>query len=181
MNKDKRIVMGMLHGDEKAFNALVDEYSGLIKSIVRYHLAKYSQYEDECVNDILLSVWQNISSYDESKNSLKNWLGAVSKYKCIDYKRKYYKSFYHEQLDENMPDNKNELESEIEEDIESILCYLNPADRDLFYRHYILGEKIEEISKDSDKSVAFFYNRLSRGRKKLRLHLQRRDCNEKRI
>lgn len=168
MISDESIIKGILIHDEKAFEIMIDKYGGLIKSIVSYHLFSLKDYQDECVNDILLSIWQNIKSYDESKNTLKNWIGAVSKYKCIDYKRKYYKNQCFDELDENIVDARNDFENELEDEIESILCYLKEEDRVLFLRYYILGEKINEIAEETDSTPAFLFNRLSRGRKKLR-------------
>ncbi|MBO3444474.1 RNA polymerase subunit sigma-70, partial [Clostridium sp. CCUG 7971] len=34
-------------------------------------------------------TWGNIKSFDKNKNNFKNWICAISKYKAIDYKRKY--------------------------------------------------------------------------------------------
>ena len=59
---------------------------------------KFAYITDECnqklsrsqlqENDILFSIWQNIDRFDANKNTLKNWIGAVSKYRAINYKRK---------------------------------------------------------------------------------------------
>lgn len=178
MNQDDKIVAGILKKDQKAFQLLVDEYGGLIWSIVKFHLSVFESYQEECRNDILLSVWQNMSRYDAKKNSLKNWIGAISKYKCIDYKRKYYKELRLEALDESIPDTKNVFEQTLQDEIDSLLAGLTPRDRELFYRHYILEEKVEDIAKDTNKSPGYFYNRLSRGRKKLKQNLQRSDYCE---
>lgn len=147
---------------------LVDTYGGLIKSIVSFHLSEFSQYRDECINDILLSIWQNMKSFDENKNSLKNWIGAISKYKSIDYIRKHYKDLSFDELDESIPDSRSNFETEISDEIQSLLSSLKEEDRSIFYKYYILGEKVNEIARDTQKSPAYLFNRLSRGRKKLR-------------
>ena len=178
MNQDDKIVAGIIKKDQKAVELLVDEYGGLIWSIVKFHLSVFEVYQEECRNDILLAIWQNIDRYDANKNSLKNWIGAISKYKCIDYKRKYYKELRLEALDETIPDTKNTFEQTMQNEIDSLLSGLSPGDRELFYRHYILGEKVETIAKDFHKSSGYFYNRLSRGRKKLKQNLRRSDYFE---
>lgn len=170
---DEQIVRGILKKDKNAFAILVDTYGSLIKSIVGYHLSTLKFYQEECINDVLLSIWQNMKNFDCSKNSLKNWIGAICKYKCIDYKRKHYKEMCFEELDENIPNNKDEFQSILDNDINSLLKELNPKDRELFYRHYILGEKVEQIASRTAKAPSILYNRLSRGRKKLRQVLQR--------
>ncbi|MDP4132804.1 MAG: sigma-70 family RNA polymerase sigma factor [Bacillota bacterium] len=179
MDRDKKIVEGILKHNEKAFELFIDVYGGLIKSIVKYHMSAFTEYQSDCINDILLSIWQNMKSYDESKNSLNNWVGAVCKYKCIDYKRKNYENFRFDELDENIPYDKDDFNNVLESEIQSILYCLEPKDRELFYKHYILGEKINEIAKKENKSPDYFFNRLSRGRKKLSQNLQRSDFYEK--
>ena len=169
MKNDGDIIDGIKKRDEKAFGLLVDRYGGLIRSIISYHLQSFKSEQEECVNDVLLAIWQNISSYDEQKNSLKNWIGAICKYKAIDCKRKYHAHLSYDELDDNLPSAKDALlEAEIEAEIESILSCLDSEDRQIFYRHYILGEKIAEISKSTEKSPGFLFNRLSRGRNKIR-------------
>lgn len=178
MNQDDKIVAGMLKKDQKAFQLLVDAYGGLIWSIVKFHLSGFASLQEECTNDILLSIWQNIARYDAEKNSLKNWIGAISKYKCIDYKRKYYREMRFEPLDDTLPDPNDAFEQTLQDEIDSLLSGLAPRDRDLFYRHYILEEKVDEIAKDVHESPCNLYNRLSRGRKKMKQNLQRSDYCE---
>lgn len=167
MYSDELIADGIIKKDERAFGALVDKYGGLIKSIVRYHLSAFPSYIEDCENDILLALWQNMARYDAGKNSLKNWIGAVSKYKCIDYKRKYYKELETENIEDKIIA-QNDVYESLKEDVQSLLAGLSDSDRELFYRRYILGERVEEIARSSGKNAAFLYNRLSRGRKKLK-------------
>ncbi|MDD6214142.1 MAG: sigma-70 family RNA polymerase sigma factor [Firmicutes bacterium] len=167
MYSDEFIADGIIKKDERAFGALVDKYGGLIKSIVRYHLSDFPSYIEDCENDILLALWQNMAHYDTGKNSLKNWIGAVSKYKCIDYKRKYYKELEMENIEDRIIA-QNDVYESLKEDVQSLLAGLSEADRELFYRRYILGERVEEIARRSGRNAAILYNRLSRGRKKLK-------------
>ncbi len=166
---DEEMICGILNKNQSSFEALVDKYGGLIKSIVWTHLYCLAAYREECINDVLLSVWNNIDRFDSSKNTLKNWIGAVSKYKAIDYKRKYMRENINVPLDEALPD-KKAFWDELQSDINSMLECLKPEDRQIFYRHYILGIKIPEMSKQSGKSESFYFSRLSRGRNKIRKH-----------
>ncbi|MGF7186815.1 DNA-directed RNA polymerase specialized sigma24 family protein [Desulfitispora alkaliphila] len=70
---------------------VIDNYGGLIKSIVGKHLYNLQHLHEECLDDVLLAVWDNIDSFYPEKNSFKNWVAAIAKYKSIDYKRKYLK------------------------------------------------------------------------------------------
>ena len=125
---------------------------------------------------MLFCIWNHIDQYNPEKNSLKNWIGAICKYKCIDYKRKYYKENFVE-LDETIPvadhPEKIILEPELEVETNELLSSLSPKDRELFRRRYINEESIDEISSDMNLAPSVLYNRLSRGKKKLRNTLRR--------
>lgn len=177
---DEELVRGVKRRDERALDALVEEYGGLIKSVVYRHLG--GELRGECINDVLFSIWQNISKFNPKKNSLKNWIGAVCKYKCIDYKRKYLKERFAE-LDENIPSNQDAdfelISKELREEIQSLLSALPLRDREIFRLRYLDGKTIEEISAVTGDSAAVLYNRLSRGRKSIRESFLRSERNEK--
>lgn len=177
---DEELARGIGQKNEKALDCLIDRYGGLIKSIVSYHLKE--EYRGECINDVLFSVWNNISSFNPAKNSLKNWIGAVCKYKCIDYKRKYYRESF-AQIDENIPSPLDAesavLKRETEEEINELLSSLAQSDREIFRRRYIDDESIEEISRGMNITSSVLYNRLSRGRRKIKNSLLRSGHNEK--
>lgn len=46
-------------------------------------------YEEECISDVLFSIWENIEAFNYRESSFKNWICAIAKYKAIDYKSKY--------------------------------------------------------------------------------------------
>lgn len=169
---DNELVVLVIQKNQSAFDELISRYSGLIRSIVKYHLRDISMWQDDCINDIFFAIWQNINQYNPNKNSLKNWIGAVSKYRSINYKRKFYKDFMAGELNEWMTDGKQIdakiMEQEIEDEIKSLLSALKPIDREIFIRHYFCGEELGEISIDLHKSNGWIYNRISRGKKKLR-------------
>ena len=81
----------------------------------------------------------------------------VAKYKCIDYKRRKMREPIFTELTELVPDER--FDTQTEADIESILKCLPSADRELFYRHYIMGESVAEIAKKNNQSAGFLYNR----------------------
>lgn len=164
MNRDEQIVYGVIKRDEKAFRLLVDDYGPLIRAIARRHLSG-TMYEDECVNDILLSIWQNMARYDKSKNSLRNWIGAICKYKCIDYLRRHYRDDCLCPLSDDLPAEEN---TDLTELTEELLAALKPEDRRLFREHYLSGRPVTDIAREEHKSPEHLYNRLSLGRKRLR-------------
>lgn len=156
----------------EAWEHLLSCYGSLIKGIVSYHLRAFPNHQEDCMQEILVGIWQNIDRFDPGKNTLKNWIGAICKYKCIDFRRKYFEELKHGELSEALA--APEQSRELQEDISDLLQQLSPEDRELFYRHYIIGESVEEYAQTKPHSSAFFYNRLSRGRKKLKKYLKER-------
>lgn len=63
------------------------------------------------------------------------------------------------------------LKSEMEEEINEILRHLNEKDKELFIKHYLNGESLEELATKGNTKVSNIYNRLSRGRKRIRENL----------
>lgn len=165
---DEEIVHGVIKKDEDAFCALLEKYGGLMKSVVRRSMGDFPAWYDDCVNDVFFAVWQNIKSYDGNKNSLKNWLCAVAKYKAIDYKRRFF-THITLPLDEAEGAAEEKLSlAEIRDEARELLAALSPEDRELFIRRYIMGEGVDEIAHRTSKPPSQIYNRLSRGRKRLR-------------
>jgi len=148
---------------------LIDNYRGLVTAVVRKHLGVLVNYEEECVSDVFLSVWDNIRSFDKNKNSFKNWICAIAKYRAIDYKRRYLSKIETVDLSNEIYYVDTQLiKSEVEEEVKDILTHLSERDRDLFVKHYIEGEDLESIAFKNNTKVSNLYNRLSRGRRKIR-------------
>lgn len=144
-------------------------YMVLIYTIVKNNLRMLPNHQEECLNDILLSIWSNIKNFDNKKNTLKNWIGVVSKYKTIDYKRKYLNELKFYDIDDNLNViDKNLLQCEIKEGVNYLLQNLNEKDRQLFIKRYIEDLDIETIAKEMNTSSSNIYMRISRCKKKLR-------------
>lgn len=169
---DNELASLVAHKNEAAFTELIRRYGGLIKSIVSYHLKDISMWQEDCVNDILFAIWQNTDRFDAGKSTLKNWIGAVAKYRAINYKRKFYRELTAGELTEDITDGKEVdagiLRQEIESETISLLADLNPKDREIFISRYFLEQSVEAIADKIHQSPSWVYNRLSRGRKKLR-------------
>ena len=154
---------------EIGMEILIDSYRGLITSVVRKHLGVLVNYEEECVSDVFLSIWNNIKSFDKNKNEFKNWICAIAKYRAIDYKRRYLSKIEMVNMSSEMYYIDTELvKTEIEEEVREILNHLNERDREIFIKHYLDGEDLESIAFRTNTKVSNLYNRLSRGRKKIR-------------
>lgn len=159
--------------NKKALDYILEQYGWIIKSTVKKHLYNLQSLQDDCINDILMAVWNNIDSFDENRSEFKNWLAGVSKYKCIDYKRKYLKNLAYENIDDlniSAEDNSlNEiLNNELSKDLESMLNCLKKEDRDLFLKLYVEEKDMKDICRETGMKRDVIYNRISRGKKKIK-------------
>ena len=163
--------------DERALEYVIDEYSGLLYSILRKNLVLIPDKIDECFDDILMKVWDNADKYNEDLSSFKGWIAAIARYQSIDYLRKAKRENsgrITEYLEEGLIEpggldvRLRLIEETISDESEQILSCLSPSDRELFKRLFIDEEDINNISNDMGISKPLIYNRVSRGKKKLR-------------
>lgn len=170
---DEEIYSLIKNRNEKGIELLINEYAPLLKAIVKKHLYNLPQYHEECINDVYLGIWNNIASFNKEKNILKNWIAAITKYKAIDYKRKYLKTL--EFIDISKIDiesdftiEKEVLKNELENELEEILNNLNTLDKKLFIKLFVEEESIKDVSDELNIKPSVLYNRVSRGKNKLR-------------
>ena len=133
--EDKLIIKYINKQKEEGLSLLIEVYGDYINTVVKNNLRMLPNHQEECLNDILLSIWTNIKNFDNKKNTLKNWIGVVSKYKTIDYKRKYLNELKLYDIDDDLNIiDKNLLECEIKEEVNYLLQNLNEKDRQLFIK-----------------------------------------------
>jgi RNA polymerase sigma-70 factor, ECF subfamily len=165
--------------DERGLYYVIDTYGWLIKSIVKKHIYNLD-LQNECINDILLAVWFHIGSFNSDKGTFENWIGAVSKYKCINFKRKHLKLLETQNIDDLNLESDYCIENEVIKnqlscDMENLLNNLNDEDKKLFLMHYVEEKDVRILSKEMDIRTSALYNRLSRGRSKLRAILENKE------
>ena len=159
-------------GNEKALEYVLAIYGGVIKTIVKKHLYSLESYQEECINDILMAIWSNIDRYNPNKSSFKNWVAGISKYKALNYLRKYLKDLGHENIDDiEMGEEDNTatriIQNELDENISVILKCLKEEDRALFIKLYVDQQDMNQISAETGMKREVIYNRVSRGKRKI--------------
>lgn len=164
---NENVVTELRKRNEKALHFIIDTYGGLITSIVQKHLFSLEDMQEECIDDILLAVWNHIEKFDEEKNTLKNWLAAVAKYKAIDTCRKYVKRAEKDELHEGVHVATKDYDV-VSLEMERMLDHLKKEDKEIFMKRYVEEESVEEIAESMGMKSGIIYNRLSRGRQKLR-------------
>ncbi len=128
--------------------------------------------QDECINDVLLGLWNNIDKFDENKSEFKNWIAGIAKFKAIDYKRKYLRELDNENVDDlniTVDDSINELlKNELSLEMQEMMNSLKEKDRELFYKLYVEEIEVDKVSQETGIKRDVIYNRVSRAKKKLR-------------
>lgn len=174
---ERNYIERLIAKDERALEYVIERYSGLLYSILRKNLAMLPDKFDECFDDVLLKIWDHADCYDPKISSFKGWISAIARYQSLNYLRtakRENKGFTKEYLDQNIKEpgkadeNLLSIEETLNDETNEILSCLSPVDKELFKRLIIEGEDIEDVSKDLDMSKATIYNRVSRGRKKIR-------------
>lgn len=173
---EHNFIQQLLVKNEDALMYVIDEYGGLIKAVINKNMSCIKEYQEECMNDVLLSIWTNISSYNQEKNSFKNWIAAIAKYKSIDYLRKYKKEYLELSYDGQVLEeavSKDEmsaiLEEEISERTKELLACLKNTDRDIFMELYVEEASLDEISQKHNIKKPVLYSRISRAKKRIRI------------
>ena len=168
---EQNVVQQLKKKNEKALEFVISEYGWIIKSITKKQLLQLSNLQEECMNDVLLAVWDNIDSYDSKRSTLKNWIAGITRYKAIDCKRKYLRYRKEEPLEfaEEIIDSISTdiLEQEILEEVDEILSFLNETDQMLFKRLFVHDEPVGFVAADMGVQKSVLYNRVSRGKKKI--------------
>lgn len=161
--------------DEKALEYLIDVYGNLVNGIVRkvlYSLRNEGIIE-ECISDVFLGVWENIDRFKGDKESFKSWIGAISKYKALDYYRKYKNKHIETLIIDNEIASEVIIEDDFIQDAEikivvELINELNEPDRSIFIMKFLFGYSSKKISNILNLTISSIDTKVSRGRKKLR-------------
>lgn len=160
---------------EEGILFVMENYGGLLHSIVRRRLYSMPDRVEECMNDIFLGIWRNIDSFDESKGSFINWAAGVARLEAIDTLRKIQREFRLQTVsleDMEIPQEDSTflkvVEQELSKETEEILKCLNQKDQELFRRIFLEEEEPEEAGEALGISRDNVYVRIFRGKQKIR-------------
>lgn len=170
---EKNYIQQLQLHNEKALMYVIDKYGGLLMAVIRKHLFSLPEKQEECFDDVLLKIWQNIADFDENKNSFKNWAAAIARYRSVDYLRQYQRELATVNIEDTVIVQEDRelagmIENEISEEMERMLAALKPSDRELFLKLYVEEKTIEQVSEETGMKREIIYNRLSRGKHKIR-------------
>lgn len=172
---ENNVVQQIQKKNERAIHFIINEYGGLLTAIIKRHLNYDQQDYEECLDDVLLSIWNNIHSFNPAKNTFKQWVAAIGKYKAIDYQRrritKHHQQYSVEDIESMVNANQSTEANGAKEElikVEELLEQLSASERIIFERYYLEGTPSSEIAKEFKVKESWVYNKLSRGRRKLK-------------
>lgn len=168
--REENFIRYLRRKNPKALDYVFNNYGNLIFKVA-YSVLNNRQLSEECVNDVLLKIWNNIDSFDKGDDKFKSWLIVMTKYTAIDILRREKK---HENVLElesyEREDESLEKLFEQKETKKQILSAINEFDkenREIFIRRFFLQYSIKEISKIIGISENATSNRIRRGKVKL--------------
>ncbi len=152
---------------------VADKYGYIIQAVVRKYLLRLPEEEQECINDVLLAVWEGIGHYNPEKSDFKNWLAGIARYKAIDAKRRYVREYVLEPLEsqKRLADKRAQdafIKMELEEEIDELLSELSEEDGILFRKLFYEEESVQAVARRMQIKPDTVYKRVSRARKQLR-------------
>lgn len=130
-------------------------------------------YKKEVENETFYKIWKKAETFDNQKSSLKTWCLTIARNTCLDKKRKLIREsslLPLEQIENGEAINEKYFEKE---EFLSLVQQLSSEDQLIFLKYYFYQDSPKEIAEELRLDVSTIYNRLSRGRNKLRQSLNK--------
>ena len=157
---EQNLIKQLKKKNPQAIDYIIDQYGGLIKTVLLKNLYDQKDHWEECFNDCLLAVWNHPERFDTKKGDFKAFLCAIAKYKAIDLLRKELKR------------TSKEISVYEEESIKEI-------------KQLYQEQSVAQISVETGLHRDRIYSRISKGKKKIRKFFKDKDYggegNETRI
>lgn len=175
--KENNFISQLKKKNPKALDHVFENYGNLIFKVA-YSVLNNRELSEECVNDVLLKIWNNIDSFNKGDEKFKAWIIVMTKYTSIDILRKEKKHDNVITLDSYEKEDTS-LESflenkETKENILSMIKTFDKENREIFIKRFFLHYSIKEISKSIGISENAISNRIRRGKFKLSEFLKER-------
>ncbi|MDV3428575.1 MAG: sigma-70 family RNA polymerase sigma factor [Bacillota bacterium] len=167
------------HKNAKALDYLVNTYSNLLYKAIYNVLNSYGEkgLVEECLNDVLLSIWNNSGMFSGTPEKFVHWICVIAKYKAIDYQRRFAKDRITVDIDNytitsDLSTEDKVLANEKRKELLECINQMDETDKKIFIMRFYLGENINEIASKLGVSRNVIDTRISRGKKLLREKFQ---------
>ncbi|GAC1389844.1 MAG: hypothetical protein NVS4B11_22130 [Ktedonobacteraceae bacterium] len=178
------LVTRALHGDEKAFSTIVEQYSALMLRTAMMIVADHDIAED-VVQDAFIQAWHHLSDLREA-GALRPWLMRIVVNQCISFKRRLARTtaFVHQVLSEQEIDliaqiadhHKGRIERDW--DLAQAIEDLPMKQRVVIMLHYYNGMTLPEMAQALQTSENTLKKRIQAALNNLRRVLRAADMDE---
>ncbi len=180
---DKELKRKILAHERDAMQILLAVHGSTIKSVVYHYLGSLTDEREECIDDVLLNIWEHIGQFDPERSSLRSWIAAICRYRAIDRRRREYHRIQTISLDactENGLQLPSPAADEFSAETDALLQTLPADDRALLIALYAEGESAEALAKERNLSKGGIYKRAERAKERLRrIHPERMNMKQK--
>ncbi|TPR57639.1 sigma-70 family RNA polymerase sigma factor [Enterococcus sp. OL5] len=167
--QDEEIIERIKKKDYAGLEELLAVYGDSMLRTIHSVLSQPHEVSErqDVANEVFYEVWQKIAAYQPERSRLITWLLLISRSRAIDHKRK----LNNRSLEEK-PVDEQELAIEdsplTKENFLGFIEDLEALDQRIFLLYYFYQESPETIAEQTDLNISAIYNRLSRGRKRLK-------------
>lgn len=148
---EQELVTLLSQRDNEAYSYLYDNYCGALYGIIN-QIVPDVETANDVLQDVFISIWRKIDSYDPSKGRLFTWMLNIARNAAIDKirSRTYRNSLKNQTLAENVNDNlNNQVVKPVYDNIglRKIVSQLKEEQRVLIDLSYFQGFTHEEIAR----------------------------------
>lgn len=181
---DRYIIELLIKKDPKAINLIEEKYEKLIRYIAGTILYQRESDIDECVNDVYMKLWMHGSGYDYKKASLKTYIKVITRNTALNHLRKIRTFEENEEMSETgeIPDAyidyrqnpENEMiQKENIKVLEELLSNMKKKDKELVIRRFYYMQSTRQIALAMEMTENAVDSKLSRIRKKIKVHFEK--------
>jgi RNA polymerase sigma-70 factor, ECF subfamily len=85
--QDRRLIDGVLRGDEDAFRGLFGRYAPTAMALAR-RVVRQPHLAEEIVQEAFLALWRDPTGYDPTRGSVRAWLFGAVHHRAVDAVRR---------------------------------------------------------------------------------------------
>ena len=182
--EQRALVTRALQGDEKAFGAIVDQYSALMLRTATMIVADHDIAED-VVQDAFIQAWHHLADLREA-GALRPWLMRIVVNQCISFKRRLARTtaFVRQSLSEQEIDLTAQIADhykgrmERDWDLAQAIDELPTKQRVVIVLHYYNGMTLPEMARVLQTSENTLKKRIQAALNNLRRVLRLTDMDE---
>ncbi len=83
---EEELITSLQNGEQEALSLLYDNYSAALLGVI-YRIVDDKEAAEDILQEVLVKIWQKISTYDRSRGKLFTWLINIARNAAIDSTR----------------------------------------------------------------------------------------------